>query len=710
MHFGMASVPGDVRRTSEAADIGRVARCLSGSIGPRYLLEAVPAGLVVVDLDGRIDFANERALELIGLTLTDVEGRMLDSLISGGIDPIVAEHPAPILLRQADGAQLPVEVRVGTLEGPERFMMVTLRDRRADPEPAVRADAKFRALVEQISAITYTWTWRNEQYFVAYSSPQIESILGYSAEEWKADPTAWYEWVHPDDRSAVIEENKRCETTAEAYTMQYRMVRKDGQIIWVEDSWVVVEHEDHKRRVFQGVVFDITERKLAEREIAFLAHHDKLTGLPNRAAFEETLDMALSRARRHDTWVSVLFLDLDNFKLVNDSLGHHAGDALLVQLADRLRRCIRETDRVARQGGDEFLFLLSDIEGVAGGGVVAAEAVAQRIIEAIRDPFDLNGGAFYVSGSIGISVFPRDGLDSDALLKNADAAMYQAKRSAPGSYVVYTPEGEAPLETLAFLTRLRRAVEQENWVLHYQPVVDLGDGHMRGVEALIRWQEPTGGLVPPGEFIPLAEELGLIEAIGDWVIDEMARQQRTWADEGLDLEMSFNLSPRQLWSPNLAKRILGKLEAARVNPRRVVVEITESTAMTEPDRTQKILAELHAWGFTLAIDDFGTGYSSLARLKHLPVDILKIDQMFVRDVDRDMGLAGMVRAMLQLAQSLDMTPLAEGVETRDEYIFLRANGCRFAQGFYFARPGPPERIPLLAAGGSLIPEDASELR
>jgi len=335
-----------------------------------------------------------------------------------------------------------------------------------------------------------------------------------------------------------------------------------------------------------------------------------------------------------------------------------------------------------------------------------AESVASRVHRAMQEPFHLNGTEFIASGSIGISLFPQDALDADTLLKNADTAMYQSKKLEPGGYVIYATGGEDPMEKLSFSTRLRRASEHQNWVLHYQPILDLSDCHMIGVEALIRWQEPNGGIVPPGEFIPLAEELGLIEAIGDWVIDEMAGQQRAWAAEGLDLEVSFNLSPRQLWSAHLADKILGKLGGAGVDPHRVVVEITESTAMADPDRTQKILNELHAWGLTLAIDDFGTGYSSLARLKHMPVDILKIDQAFVRDVDKDLGLAGMVRAMIQLAQSLDMTPLAEGIETYGEYVFLRSNGCRLAQGFLFSRPVPAGEIPALARReGGLKPPD-----
>ncbi|MDP9301018.1 MAG: EAL domain-containing protein, partial [Actinomycetota bacterium] len=612
----------------------------------------MPHGVILATPGGRIEFGNRLAVELAGFARDELRGRRLDTLLTRGIEDYVADQPYETTCHRADGTEIPVEVRVGPMDT-QGFLVITLRDGRdlqARNDESIQTEAKLRALVEQISAITYTWTWRDEEYVVVYCSPQIERILGYTGAEWVADPGAWYEWVHPEDRQAVIAENKRCEESAEAYSMQYRMIRKDGRIIWVEDSWVVVEDELDGRGVFQGVVFDITERKLAEREIAFLAHHDKLTGLPNRAAFEETLEMAISRARRHDLGLGVLFLDLDNLKLVNDSLGHHEGDRLLIALAERLRRCMRDTDFVARQGGDEFLMLVSDLErgSVSSDGEpdsLVPETVAHRIREAMSEPFDLGGRAFQAGASIGISLFPRDGVDPGTLLKKADAAMYEAKKTTPGAHLLFAADAEEPLEKLEIATRLRRAVEQQPWVLHYQPIVDLSDGRMCGVEALIRWEQPTGGLLLPGEFMPLAEELGLIEAIGDWVIDGVARQQRAWADAGLEMDISFNLSPRQLWSAHLPERILGRLNAAGVDPHRIIVEIAESTAMAEPDRTQKILAELHAWGLTLAIDDFGTGYSSLARLKHMPVDILKIDRAFVRDVDKDLGLAGMVRAM-----------------------------------------------------------------
>jgi EAL domain-containing protein (putative c-di-GMP-specific phosphodiesterase class I) len=286
--------------------------------------------------------------------------------------------------------------------------------------------------------------------------------------------------------------------------------------------------------------------------------------------------------------------------------------------------------------------------------------------------------------------------------------MYKTKRSEPGGFSVFEVSDGDPATRLSLTTRLRAAVKDEHWVLHWQPIVDLATGRVESLEALIRWRDPKGGLVAPLEFIPLAEELGLIEAIGDWVIAELARQTRAWRDDGLAVRVGFNLSPRQLWSAHLAEKILQTLRAGDVDPHDVTVEITESTAMTDPDRTQKVLSELHAWGFTLALDDFGTGYSSLARLKHMPVDVLKIDRSFVRDVHTDTAQASMVRAMIQLAQGLDMVPLAEGIETPQEYEFLRANGCRLAQGFLFSRPVSAEEVPaLLARADGLLPQAAS---
>ncbi|HYT79647.1 MAG TPA: GGDEF domain-containing phosphodiesterase, partial [Actinomycetota bacterium] len=324
--------------------------------------------------------------------------------------------------------------------------------------------------------------------------------------------------------------------------------------------------------------------------------------------------------------------------------------------------------------------------------VIAAEDVAERIHELLKRPFAIGGTEFYITASLGISLFPLDGDDGKSLLKNADAAMYRSKRSAPGTSTVFSKESVDPLSRLSLATRLRRAVERKEWLLHYQPIVDLSDGHLVSVEALLRWQDPTIGIVPPGEFIPLAEEMGLIEGIGDWVLEEVCRQSQAWRREGLMIEVSFNLSPRQLWQGNLVNKIIGHLKWMHINPRQVLVEITESTAMIDPDRTMRILEQMHTAGLRLAIDDFGTGYSSLSRLKQMPVDILKIDRSFVRDIPSDRHAMSMVKAIIQLARGLGMVPLAEGIETEEQRRFLAQSGCVMGQGFYFSRPVPATEI------------------
>jgi diguanylate cyclase (GGDEF)-like protein/PAS domain S-box-containing protein len=574
-----------------------------------------------------------------------------------------------------------------------------------------KADAKHRAVVEHIPAITYTDVVDDDMN-TAYISPQVEELLGITPEEWCADPDLWYRHLHEDDREKTRDAYLRARDAGEPFSEEYRMIARDGRTVWFRDEFVVLPGEDGSPALVQGVMLDITLRKYAEEQLAFLAYHDKLTGLPNRVMFEELLDLSLARAQRRQMGVAVLCMDLDDFKLVNDSLGHAAGDELLKQVTERLQEATRDTDLVARQGGDEFLLLLADMElrgetpvaEATDGQRMVVEAVAIRVHDALRAPFVLNGTEFYVSASIGISMYPLDATDADGLLRNADAALYESKRTGPGGFLIHSVEGAGSVSKLSMATRLRKAVESQHWVLHYQPVVDLATGAFTGVEGLLRWQDPRGGLIAPGEFIPLAEEMGLIEAIGDWVIAELARQAAIWEAQGIHIEAGFNLSPRQLWQPDLVFRVLTHLERAGVDPSRVVVEITETAAMTDPERTQRVLWELHGRGVRLAIDDFGTGYSSLSRLKHLPVDILKIDRSFVRDVTEEHEAASMVRAMVQLADSVGMVPLAEGIETEEQWHFLVEQGCTLGQGFYFGRPVAAEEITPRAKTGSALPE------
>jgi diguanylate cyclase (GGDEF)-like protein/PAS domain S-box-containing protein len=686
----------------------------------RAMAERLPAIVYIDDVDDISSniYTSPQTLEILGISPSEWAtdpGVWIGMLHSDDRERVIEEHRAS----NASGRDFVTEYRLIRPDGRLvwiRDHAILIRDAHGTPmywqgvmhdvselKQAQRelweTQAKYRAIVEDIPAIVYI-DEIDDVMSTSYVSPQIEELLGITADEYMTDPDLWYEHLHPDDKEGALDAYLRGRESGESFTFEYRLISRDGRVVWFRDSAVVIRDDLGVPRQVQGVMLDMTERKQAEEKAAFLAYHDKLTGLPNRAMFEELLELAISRARRHEASVAVVYADLDDFKLVNDSLGHEAGDDLLRQLAGRLKEATRETDLVARQGGDEFLLLLADLdrtsEGVASdvgdSASIVAESVASRVQEALTEPFDLGGTEVYISASVGVSQFPKDAPDATTLLKNADQAMYHSKKLGPGGYSVHSADSAEAMTRLSLTTRLRKAVENQNWELHYQPLVDLRSGDMFGVEALIRWPEPGGGLVPPGDFIPLAEEMGLIEAIGDWVVEELGRQVRAWRQDGLGMEISFNLSPRQLWQPDLAQKILGRLDACAVDPGNVVVEITESTAMIDPDRTQRILTDLHDRGLRLAIDDFGTGYSSLSRLKHLPVDILKIDRTFVREVDSDPEAGSMVCAIIGLADSLGMTPLAEGIETEAEWRFLIDHGCPLGQGYFFSRPVPASEI------------------
>jgi diguanylate cyclase (GGDEF)-like protein/PAS domain S-box-containing protein len=600
-------------------------------------------------------------------------------------------------------------------EGASRFWLGLMLDvtRSVRTERAlIEAEEKYGSLVEQIPAIVYVDA-ADDWMTTTYVSPQIEELLGITPQEYMDDPDLWNKHLHPQDREEALATYQRGRDRGQPFTFEYRLIARDGRVVWFRDSAIVLHDEDGRPACIQGVMLDVTDRKQAEEQIAFLAYHDKLTGLPNRLLFDELLDLSLARARRHELGVAVVSVDIDNFKLVNDSLGHDAGDELIGKLAERLAEATRETDLVARPGGDEFLVLLTDLERTTPGAgddaaLVVAESVAARIQSALRRPFEVTGTELYVTASLGISLFPDHGDDPLTLLKHADNAMYLSKHAGPGGHVIHATTDPDAMGRLSLSTRLRKAVEQQSWMLHYQPLIDLSTVEMIGVEALIRWPGPGGGLIPPGEFIPLAEEMGLIEEIGDWVVEELSRQDHAWRADGLELEISFNLSPRQLWQPDVVDKIMSRIEGAGMAPSRLTVEITESTAMTDPDRTQQILQDMHGRGLHLALDDFGTGYSSLARLKHMPVDVLKIDQSFIRDVDSDHNAASMVSAMIALAQNLGMIALAEGIETEAEWRFLADRGCRLGQGYFFSRPVPANEILALHRRASLfVVEDSA---
>jgi diguanylate cyclase (GGDEF)-like protein/PAS domain S-box-containing protein len=572
------------------------------------------------------------------------------------------------------------------------------RRRRVSAEEII--SDRYRSIVQHIPAVTYIDAL-DDAASTLFVSPQVEELLGYTPHEWMADADLWLRIVHPDDRARAAAENQRHNETGETFSLDYRVYRKDGRIVWVHDEARMFRDERGVPAFSLGVMIDITEIKRGDEKVAFLTYHDELTGLPSRSMFEELLELSITRAKHHEASVAVICVDIDDFRLVNDSLGRLAGDEVLNVVAGRLREAARETDLVARRSGDTFLLLLADLEREGDdveAAVARAETAAQRVLDALALPFRAGGTELYVSASIGISLFPQDGDETGSLLRNAEAAMLESKKGGH-AYLVSNRGALDSSAKLRFVTRLRKAVESQRWALHYQPILELATGRMQGVEALIRWIEPDGTMVPPGDFIPLAEELGLIEAIGDWVVRELVYQAQAWSELDIDLDISFNLSPRQFWQPDLAEGILERIREGGVDPSRVVVEITESSAMNDPDKAQAILEDLHAGGLRIAIDDFGTGYSSLARIRDMPVDVLKIDRSFVSGVDVDPQNQSIVSAFIELARGLGMTTLAEGIETEGELAFVLERGCVMGQGFYFSKPVPPEEIIALAYGG-----------
>ncbi len=559
------------------------------------------------------------------------------------------------------------------------------------------AEWRHRKLVEDLPLGTYINSLDGH---MTYMSPQIEPVLGYAASEWVADGGALFgQLLHPADRERVVDEATRCQREGIVFQDEFRLIGRDGREVWVLDRTVQVADPDGRPLFRQGFLLDITERKQAEERLAHLAYHDPLTGLPNRAMFNEHLELVLARAQRTGAGAAVLFIDLDDFKLVNDSFGHTAGDELLRVAAERLRAVTRGGDLVARQGGDEFLVLVGDLEQHRAPDSIrdACEAVADKVRAALRTPFTVAETEVYVSASIGISIFPLDADDVESMLKHGDIAMYKVKESGRDGCQVYVSDGHDRGAQLSMAGRLRGAVERGEMVLHYQPLIDLRDGHVVGVEALVRWHDPARGMIPPGEFIPLAERTGVIAPLSDWVIEEACRQGSEWRAAGLDLYISVNMPPA-LWQPTAMRHVLTTIEQFGLNADRLMIEITESAAMADSSRIEPILADLHARGLRLAIDDFGTGHSSLSRLSQLMVSTLKIDRSFVHDLPDDRNTAVLVSAVIQLARNLGLQPLAEGIETEAQRRFLVDCGCLHGQGFLFSKAVPASEIPGYLSG------------
>jgi diguanylate cyclase (GGDEF)-like protein len=454
------------------------------------------------------------------------------------------------------------------------------------------------------------------------------------------------------------------------------------------------------------------EKKKAEEQIKYLATHDVLTGLPNRASFNQLMEFSIKSARRNNRKCAILFIDLDRFKVINDSLGHAAGDALLIEVGHRLRSCVRESDVTIRLGGDEFIVMLNEVSDNE-----QAAKVARKVLAAISPSFTLSGQECNTTASIGIAMFPADGTDVETLTKNADLAMYLAKEDGKNNFRFYTKGVKTPsIERLMLETSLRHALERDQFSLHYQPKVDLFTGQITGVEALLRWMHPTLGLLPPMQFIPLAEETGLIVPIGRWVLKEACAQNMAWQSQGLHaVSMAVNISPRQFVDENLLSDIDDALVRSGMPPALLQLEVTESMVMQNIQRATKLLDEVQSRGIRLAIDDFGTGYSSMSLMKQFPIDTIKIDRSFVRDLPDDSEDKAIAQAIISMGKALGMTVVAEGVENAEQETFLRNLACDEMQGFLFSKPVTPEEIAsllgqLLRISPSLQPEPWDDLR
>jgi diguanylate cyclase (GGDEF)-like protein len=525
----------------------------------------------------------------------------------------------------------------------------------------------------------------------------LETLIGPVPAGMSSDE-AYDAAVHPEDRELYDGATDGLRQD-EALEIEYRLVGSDGEVRWVLDRMRVEREREDGCLIVSGVVADISARKRVEAEamekLAHAAMHDSLTGLPNRASFLEHLELGLQRAARNSQAVGVLFIDLDNFKLVNDSFGHAAGDALLKAVGSRLRGAVRGMDVVARQGGDEFLILLSDLEGgtTARGVARASEIVASKVREILREPFRVNEIEIYVSASVGISASPADGHDAETLLKHADIAMYSVKYGGRDGYARYSPSGVSAVEQISMAARLRKSVESgTGLVLHYQPLVKLETAEVVGVEALVRWQDGSRGLVPPDEFIPLAEQIGLIGSLSDWVIGEACKQASAWQKQGLDFYVSINLPPSYCQPTGMAHLATAASDAG-IRLDSLMIEVTESVLATDMrGQLEDSLADMRRQGLRLAIDDFGTGYSSLGRLNQDWVSMLKIDRSFVRQLGETEHARNLVASVVQLAHSLGLEPLAEGIETEEQRRFLIDNGCQYGQGFLFSRPVPTDQI------------------
>jgi diguanylate cyclase (GGDEF)-like protein/PAS domain S-box-containing protein len=673
----------------------------------RGSFERAATGMALVGTDGRFLRVNKSLCEILGYTQRELLGKTFQQITHPDDLEVDLEHLRRLLVRvvrtyqtekryfHKDGHVVWTLLSASVVHDEEDeplYFICQIQDvsERKKVEKAIKeSEERFRSLVQYSSDII---TILDTDGTVRYVSPAVERVTGFKPEEQVG--TNAFGSVHPDDREQALN------TFAEVLkrpglhpSLEFRVPHKDG-------SWRYLEHVVNNLvddPAVRGVVvnsWDVTERKALVEQLSYQAFHDLLTGLPNRALFMDRLERALTRANRRGSKVAVLFTDLDNFKVINDSLGHKAGDQLLVAVAERLKTCLRPEDTAGRLGGDEFTILVEDISSV-GEGV----QIAERIADILRPPFALEDQEVFVTASTGIALNSTAQEQPADLLRHADLAMYRAKRRGKARYEVFEPSMDAKaVERLILETGLRRALVRQQFRVYYQPIVTLEHDKIAGVEALVRWEHPQRGLLLPEEFLPVAEETGLIVRIGQWVLREAGKQSRIWQEHypgTPPLTISVNLSTREFFHPRLVAEVLGESD---IDPASLQLEITEgamrSNGTSSADRT---LRNLKRMGVQLAIDDFGLGYSSLSYLKRFPVDFLKIDRSFIAGLRREPNGVStkdteIVKAMIELTHALDLKVIAEGVENAEQLTRLRQMKCDLAQGNYFSEPLPSEAL------------------
>jgi diguanylate cyclase (GGDEF)-like protein/PAS domain S-box-containing protein len=661
----------------------------------RLLFERNLAGVYRNALDGRIVDCNDALAAMLGYDSREeflgINARELyfeDSERDQFIERIVAEgdmRGVEICLRRKDGRPVWMLESVHLLEseGEPPILEGTLIDitDRKLAETALRdSEARYRLMAENSTDLIARTTARG---VLVYASDAVRSLLGYEPRD--VIGRSVFEYIHPDDHHIVRRYTEGIELGKTARTYSYRARRTDGSFVWFETTSRPMENsKDGGIDEVVSVSRDISERRRAEEQIEYQAYHDALTGLPNRLLFRDRLTIALAHAKRQQSPLAVMFLDLDRFKLVNDTLGHSLGDDLLRVVAGRLRSVLREGDTIARMGGDEFTVLLGDLKTADD-----AVTIAQKLLDTVAHPLSVEGHELYITTSIGIALYPNDGDNAESLLKSADTAMYRAKDGGRSSYRLCTRAmNSRAAERLSVENALRRAIDRDELVLYYQPLVRLETGETAGMEALLRWNRPGHGIVAPATFIGIAEETRMIVPIGEWVLREACRQARVWQQGKYpSLRISVNLSPRQFQQTDLREAVVRALEDNQLAPESLELEITEGTAMFQTDRTIATLAELRELGVRIALDDFGTGHSALSYLRQFPIDRVKIDREFIQEIETSRSNRAIVSAIVAMAHGLDLAVTAEGVETEAQVAFLREQQCEEVQGYLFGRPG-----------------------